>query len=271
MRSSPNLWRRLFVSIAIGLLAGVGFAIYALRVEEIRVTGVRTLDPRRVIEVSRLRTGERLLWIRLSVVSRRLEQIPAIRSVTVERSLPQTVVIRVRERTPLARLDRRPDLAVDVQGRVFVPGIDSRLPVLEGWRATVRPGATLDRDSRTVLEAFEMFPYTIRALTTRITVGPPLIVHLGATEIRFGSLHELVRKARIANSVLVAEKGKPLEYIDVRAPSVPVSKRKPPPTPPPTPVPQPRLRPATPTAPSPAATPSPPTATQAPPPTAQPD
>jgi cell division protein FtsQ len=254
MKKPSQLWRLLFLSVAIGLLAGVGFAIYALRVEEIRVTGVRTLDPKRVIEVSRLRTGERILWLRLSVVTHRLEGIPAVRSVTVERSLPQTLIIRVRERSPLALLDSRPDLAADAEGRVFPAPSERRLPVLEGWHGKASPGASLDASSREVLNAFEAFPYTIRALTTRISVGPPLMLYLGATEIRFGSLDDLERKARIALAVLQAERGRPLEYIDVRAPSVPVSKRPAPPTPAPTPAPRPRPRPRVPATPGPAAT-----------------
>lgn len=244
------LKRRLVVATLTLLIAGVAYAVYTLRVEEIRVTGVRTLDPRQVIEASGLTGGERILWIRLSSVARRIERMAAVDAVTAERSFPQTIVLRVRERVAVARLEGRSGLGVDAQGRVF-PSTEAALPLIEGWTGPGRPGGAVDEASFRVLRAYASFPERLRRSAGRIVVGPPMTVVLrDGTEIRFGVHDDLARKAQVADAVLAAEAGRDLAYIDVRAPGVPVSRRREPPTPAPTtPPPAPRAtQPATPSA-----------------------
>jgi cell division protein FtsQ len=250
MNSRVALKRRIVVALLVTLIAGVTYAVYTLRVEEIRVTGVRTLDPKQVIQASGLVGGERILWIRLSSVARRIERLPAVASATAERSFPQTVVIRVTERIPLAQLGGTRRLAVDRDGRIFATSVGS-LPVVEGWRAEARPGRSLDRASTRVLQAFGTFPHPLRRRTARITIGPPMtLVLTDGVEVRFGVHLDLERKARVAEAVLEAEAGRDLAYVDVRAPGVPVSREREPPTPAPTapPTPAQPSTPATPTA-----------------------
>lgn len=236
MSKSVIFRRRLAVALITTLVAGVSYAIYALKVNEIRVTGLRTLDPKQVIEASGLHGGERILWIRLSAVAGRVEKIPSVDSVTAERSFPQTVVLRVQERDPLVRLQSGTGgLSADADGRMFISPEAGLLPVLEGWRAPPRPGASLDRSARSVLEAFTGFPDALRERTGVIVLGPPLTLRLkDGGEVRFGMHTDLVAKARAADAVLAAEHGRELEYVDVRAPSVPVSRERAPPTPVPT-------------------------------------
>lgn len=251
-----SLRRRFVIAMLITVFAIGGYGAYNLRVAEIRVTGLKTLDPRRVIETSGLDGGERLLWIRLSAVARRVERIPAVERVTAERSFPETVVLRVRERTPLARLGDPSDLSVDRAGRIFASPFSDVLPSLEGWRGAPRPGRSVDRRSVAVLEAFADFPQVLRRRITRVVVGPPLTMVLDdGTEIRFGYHIDLVHKAAVAQAVLAAEAGEELAYIDVRSPEVPVSRERDPPTPVPTPVPS--RTPVAASSPTPAPAPSP--------------
>ncbi len=264
MKNGIKFRRRLVIAVMVTLFGCGGFGAYNLRVDEIRVTGLRTLDPRKVIETSGLKGGERLLLIRLSSVTRRVERMPAVASVTAERSFPQTVVIRVRERAPLARLGDPSNLSVDLEGRIFASPFSSVLPLVEGWKGRLRPGGSVDRVSAGVLGAFAEFPQELRRATARITVGPPLTLALtDGTEIRFGYHVDLVRKAVTAQTVLAAEGGRELAYVDVRSLGVPVSRRRDPPTPVPTTrPPQQTARPTTPPAaptpsPAPAASPAP--------------
>lgn len=250
MESRVLLKRRLVVATLFVLIAGVAYAVYTLRVEQIRVTGVRTLDPRQVIEASGLTGGERILWIRLSSVARRIERLAAVDSVTAERLFPQTIVLRVRERVALARLDVRPALGVDAEGRVF-PSTDGSLPIVEGWRGPGRSGGLVDPASVRVLRAYAAFPERVRRAADRIVIGPPLSIVLNdGTEIRFGVHADLERKAQVADAVLAAEAGRELAYIDVRSPSVPVSRKREPPTPAPTTPPPAPAQPAQPATPS---------------------
>ena len=257
MKKGVAFRRRLVIAVMVTLVACGSYGAYTLRVDEIRVTGLRTLDAKRVIDTSGLKGGERLLLIRLSSVTRRVARIPAVSSVTAERSFPQTVVIRVRERAPLARLGDPSNLSVDREGRIFASPFSSVLPLVEGWRGTAKPGASLDRSSVAVLAAFAEFPRDLRTRAARIVIGPPLTLLLNdGTEIRFGYHNDLVRKAAIAHAVLAAEGGQEIAYVDVRSLGVPVSRRRDPPTPVPTP--RPTARPAAPApTPTPQATPGP--------------
>jgi cell division protein FtsQ len=255
--------RRLIVMLIFTFLAGIAYVVYTLRIEEIRVTGLRTLDPKQVIRASGLHGGERIMWIRLSATARRIERIPAVQSATAQRSLPETVVLKVRERTPIAALGGRGALATDAFGRIFRSRVAGSLPVLEGYHGHT-PGSYVDHSSRIVVDAFGSFPRLIRSQTARIVVGPPLtLVLTNGVEIRFGRYNDLERKARVAAAVLDAERGTELGYIDVRAPDVPVTRDKAPPSPSPTVAPAPRVPvapqvPETPApTPSPAATPVP--------------
>ncbi len=234
--SGTILRRRLVFLLVLSLIAGVAYAVYTLRIDEIRVSGVRTLDPKVVIERSGLRGGERILWVRLSAVARRLEEIPAIASARAERSFPATIVIHVTERTPIARLPGQGGLGVDENGRVFSSSALSGLPVVEGVRGPAKEGVTVDRGAATVLDAFAGFPAELRKRTAGIVVGPPLTLLLAdGTEIRFGSHIDLVRKATVAEAILRTETGNELAYVDVRSPGVPVSRQRDAPSPQPTP------------------------------------
>jgi cell division septal protein FtsQ len=170
-----------------------------------------------------------------------------VADVVAERLLPGTVVIHVRERVPIARLDRARQLVVDAEGLIFEAGERSVKPVLYGWKGRARAGARVDAASRTVLEFFPRFPARLREWTRRIVVTDTLtLTLLGGTEIRFGLAQDLEPKARVAEAILRTERGKRLAYIDVRSPSVPVSRPRDEPTPGPSPVtPSPQTTPAT--------------------------
>ncbi len=227
--------RRTLALTVIVLVGSLGAAVYLLRVEQVRVTGVATLSARSVVQASGLRPGDRILIERLTAAERRIERIPAVADAVAERSLPSTVVIHVRERVPLARLDRARDLVVDMEGYVFAAGDRPVQPVLYGWKGRARPGARLDRSSRAVLDAYERFPPRLRDWGRRLRVGGDFTLTLqGGTQVRFGLLRDLDAKARVAEAILRAERGQRLAYIDVRSPTVPVSRRRDAPTPSPT-------------------------------------
>ncbi len=246
---------RRFLIFPLLLVTGVTIAVYVLKVEQVRVTGIRSLSAADVVRASGVRTGERILWLRLTEAERRIERIPAVESAVAERSLPGTVVIRVRERVPLARLDGARELVVDANGAVFAAGGEPVAPVVYGWKAKKKEGARVDVRTRRVLDAIPRFPSVLRETVRKIIVRPSVVLTLrGGTQIRFGSINDLEAKAQVAQVILAAEKGHPVDYVDVRSPSVPVAKLRPPPTPSPSPTP---AAPAPPPTPAPASTPSP--------------
>lgn len=238
----------LFALVAIGL----GAAVWFLRIAEVKVEGASSLSPRAIVEASGLAPGERILWERLSVAERNIEKIPGVADAVAERRLPSTVVLRVIEREPIARLDSVPQFVVDGEGVMFPAGESDVRAKLYGWKGKARLGGRVDSRSRTVLEAFARFPGAITRYGRRIRLADDgfTLTLSGGTEIRFGVLRDLEAKAQVAQAILRQERGRRLAYIDVRSPTVPVSMDQAPPTPLPTP-----SAPTAPAAPAPTATP----------------
>jgi hypothetical protein len=176
----------------------------------------------------------------------------------------------VREREPLARLDGARELVVDSHGVVFRARGEPVPPVLYGWKLLGKPdvnkgvnkvgeGSRVDERAHRVLDAIPRFPLPLQENVRKIVVAPSVTLTLrGGTQIRFGSINDLEAKAQVAQAILGAEKGHPVDYVDVRSPTVPVAKRREPPTPSPTP----SAPPVAPVAPAPTSTPPPATPTE---------
>lgn len=224
---------RRFILMLVLLVGGVATAVWYLRVAEVKVVGVSSLSTRAIVEASGLEPGDRILWERMSVAERRIERIPAVADAVAERSLPSTVVLRIREREPIALLDGASQLVVDADGVIFPIGEADVPAVLTGWKGRARAGERVDPASRTVLEAMSDFPSVLRDGGRRLVIadGTFTLVISDTTEIRFGVLRDLGAKAEVAMAVLRAEEGNPLAYVDVRSPTVPVSRPRGVPTP----------------------------------------
>jgi cell division septal protein FtsQ len=82
-------------------------AIYenpAFAVERIDVKTDGVLSAQQVRRWSAVKPGQNLLALDLARVKRDLEMAPAIRSAAVERVMPNTLILRVEERTPVAQI-----------------------------------------------------------------------------------------------------------------------------------------------------------------------
>ncbi len=236
--------RRLSALIVLLIVASVAVAAYALRVDQVKVEGLHTLDAADVIRASGIEPGQRILWIRLSAATRAVEKIPAVSRAVAIRMLPGTVVLKVTERKPLAKLDTAPEIVTDEGGRIFTDARAKGLPALVGWHAT-KSRKHLDNATVAALRAYAGFPRALTDPTRRIVVRPSLTLVLkGGVQVRFGRLTELRTKALAALAVLRAEHKKPVLYVDVRVPSTPVVGDVPTPTP--RPPPGPTRGPATP-------------------------
>ncbi len=121
-----------------------GNDLFAIRELDLRSDGV--LRAAHIKEYAGVDEGSNLFAIDIKELRRQLENIPLIQSAEIRRQLPDTLVIRVSERVPLARLgieDGHYHLAVDREGHVLGPSARSpRLPAITGYRATgLRPGS----------------------------------------------------------------------------------------------------------------------------------
>ncbi len=98
------------------------------RVHNVEVSGYRYVQPQDVLERLRVDTTTSV-WTDLSELEHRVEMHPQIKSATVERDLPGTLVVRVTENPPIAYVTTSQGLrAVDKDGR-FLPIDPSRIAI----------------------------------------------------------------------------------------------------------------------------------------------
>ena len=93
------------------------------------------LRPEHLREYGKVAEGQNLFAVNLAQVRANLESVPLIRSADIHRDLPDTLVIRVQERTALARLAEGAGghpVLVDRDGYVLGLGRQSTLPMVAG-------------------------------------------------------------------------------------------------------------------------------------------
>jgi cell division protein FtsQ len=107
-----------------------------LGIRETVVKGCQELTEKEVLALAAVRPAANLLTINQDAVVRRIRSNPWVRNVFVGREFPGRLVIAVRERKPVALIDRGEGLLlVDEEGSLFKKleaGEESDLPVLTG-------------------------------------------------------------------------------------------------------------------------------------------
>jgi cell division protein FtsQ len=127
---------------------------YTIKTLEIHVDGP-TITASHVREYMGVCEGTNLFSSNLQVLrSNFLKKTPIAKSVTLRRRLPDTLIVDIIERIPLARLGRWGALAVDREGRVFSLRAGSReYPVISGCsNQNLKPGAMADQSVMNAIE-----------------------------------------------------------------------------------------------------------------------
>jgi cell division protein FtsQ len=109
----------------------------AFRLRQITVQGCRTVREEQLLALADLRQGMPLFGFNLPEAERRIRQHPWIDRISITRSWPDTLLIQVQERRPLAliNLEGRGLHYVDQDGVIFAPigpGQDLDFPVITG-------------------------------------------------------------------------------------------------------------------------------------------
>lgn len=183
-----------FLSI---VLAGVGtyWLLHSpyLTVQQVRVVGADTLDRGAVAEISGL-MGESMFALDLAQAQRRLQDIPQVRSVNIQRQWPQAVVITIEERVPWGywNVGGR-DYPVDREGVVLAAGAPSgTFPrIMEpNTNRTMGPGDRVDPDAiafaeRIAAEAPQAVGRSVRELEYKAGVGVTVVFE-GGMRVTFG-------------------------------------------------------------------------------------
>jgi cell division protein FtsQ len=123
-------------------------AAFGLVVNEINVEGRETTDAATILTALSADRGTPILAVSPDRAKQQLETLPWVRSATIERRLPGTLIVRLSERRPLAvwQHDGKLEL-IDKQGEVIpVKNLSrfAKLPTVVGERAAVHAAALLD-------------------------------------------------------------------------------------------------------------------------------
>jgi len=94
----------LAVVIVAAAVLGVKTLTYQFRINDIQIIGNYHLEIKDVISSSKIEKGEPLLKISLRDIEDRLEQNAWIKSVSIKKQLPGTLLIKIKEAEPMALL-----------------------------------------------------------------------------------------------------------------------------------------------------------------------
>lgn len=223
-------WSRLVVSVTalFVLLVGAAVALHSplLSARHIVVKGAVHTSPAE-IETAAVTGHPPLLDISVSAVATRVEALPWVDRAYVTRDWPDTLTIRVTERTPVAVVAEAGRWAlVDGSGRVLAtePSAPPGLVELTSPAVAGGPGATLDDSASPGLEVAASLPPVLSARVRAVTVDQRGSVTLelgaGVTAV-LGPATDLSAKFESLASVLAGAPPSGPSVIDVTVPEEP--------------------------------------------------
>jgi cell division protein FtsQ len=232
-RRTRTRWRAAFFALAgLAIVVGVGWALLGDRVFVVRsvtVTGTHLLTPGRVVAVAGVPLGTPLLSVDSGAVTRRVEALQQVASVTVSEDWPDHLVIAVTERVPVLAIRMAAggyDL-VDPTGVIvrMAKTPPAGLPVF----VTTLPGSALTGNPEVTTTAdvlAELQPWLARQVAqvsaAAVPAGPEQVtLHLrdGKT-VLWGSTDNAAQKNRELSILLPGE----VHAVDVSAPGTVVTK-----------------------------------------------
>ena len=191
------------VALPVLLVVGLAAATYTplFRLRDIRVEGTRSLRPGEVITRAGIGPGTNVFHLDAGSIVTALEADPWIRSATVERHLPGSVVITVQERTPIAQAVVGANARAVSGDGIALPGAATAgLPEI---RASV--GALTADDRTAAAEALDAIAPVVRARVSAVVTEPTgsLVMELaGGLTVQYGEAGDQLAKAAALRSVL---------------------------------------------------------------------
>ena len=125
-------------------------------IKHIKINGSLMLSPTLIREYTNIDEGLNLFALNIKQIRNDfLRRVPSVKSMDINRELPDTLEINIIERIPLAKLGKYGPLVVDRYGMIFVfKGSTSQLPIIWGYdRKRSRPGVKILGIAQAALEA----------------------------------------------------------------------------------------------------------------------
>jgi cell division protein FtsQ len=227
-----RLRRLVMMATAASVLTGAAYATQTplLDVDRIAVVGAEHTSADEVRRAASIARGDALISVDGGAVARRVEELPWVASVDVERSWPSTLTVRVTEREPVALVQVSEDRAAAVDAEGWVVAIEPHQEgagdtlVLTGIEDDVAEGGRLGREARAALTVAvavaERLPDVVAAVSTELDAE----LREGGT-VRFGSTDDLGAKVTALETVLDEVDTSCLQLLDVRVAGSPALTR----------------------------------------------
>ncbi len=185
-RNGRGIWSRvfLFMGLACLLMGGIAGTVYGIKkwmsccpyffVSQVEVQGVNRIPKQDIVKLSSIKNGDNIFSLDFAAIRDKILDNPWVRDVSIERRLPDKIVIYIEEREPyaLARISDRIYI-VDRYGEAFKP-LDPKenfsAPIITGIE--LKPGsdvsngpAPVDEDKmRVAITIVRMSKRGVRAL-----------------------------------------------------------------------------------------------------------
>ena len=229
LRPSRARWpATILVGLALIAVAGwwvINTPLFAMRT--LVVSGNRHVSDAQVARLAGLSRTTNVMWLKADTVANRIERDPWVLRAQVSRTLPGTVSISIKERSPVAIVEAGKALLL-VSGDGVILGearLKARLPVIALAGVRVSMGGRVS-GSPALLAVARSLPVGVRSKVARITQAGPgaltLVLRNGA-HVLFGDASEAEAKGQALSSLLswTSQRRIRADYIDVRAPAAP--------------------------------------------------
>jgi cell division protein FtsQ len=214
------------IALPVFLIAAFALATYTplFHARDVTIDGAVTLSRDRILALAGIGPDTNVFHLDTGAAAASLETDPWVESATVERHLPGTVVIRLRERTPVARSFVGSDpIATAIAGDgVVLPGAPT-----EGFPEIRASVGDLSVEARTgAATALAALKPLLRGRVSAVVAQPSgtFVMDLdGGLVVRYGDAGEDDAKAAALRAVLAwaADQGAPLSEVDVTVPQAP--------------------------------------------------
>ncbi|HEX9892007.1 MAG TPA: FtsQ-type POTRA domain-containing protein [Actinomycetota bacterium] len=216
---------------ALAVAAAVVITSPLFHIREVEVRGAGRLGEMEVIRLSGISLRDNLILADTGAAEDALLGSPWVAGASIERSLPGTLIISIRERRPVAEVpDGRGAFSVVAADGVVVARAERRNPALVELPpvpAGLAAGARLGGQGA-ALRVAASFDERLRRLVSKLRVEGAEIrgTLAGGGEVRYGRAESMPQKnAAILNLVRYARReGLAVEYLDVSTPTSPVLK-----------------------------------------------
>ncbi|AQS60491.1 cell division protein FtsQ [Desulforamulus ferrireducens] len=232
-RKKNHLVQSVFFILLVAVAAYVILQSPIFEIREFVVTGNRQLPKEDLIKYSGLNYGANLFKVNLSDAEEKLSLVPLVKKATMERVLPDKIVINVVERKAVALVPwENSFIKVDSDGVYLQKGqIASALPIITGLQIKANgPGKKIDSEHLPVaLNALTQLPRTLVMNLSEINIneaGQIYLYTIDGVQGRMGLPTDLPYKANVFQQVIssIEQPGDEIEYVDLSNPKVPVVK-----------------------------------------------